>query len=111
MLSGGRLFQGKTDYETVQQVRVAVIPPLSRINPAVPRDLERIVLRALAKDLRQRYQTAQEFGDVYQFLFSHGVKVTVDTPAHQAGAPRVLRTAPVSAAGSSTSSSRPSWKS
>ncbi|MBI5489323.1 MAG: serine/threonine protein kinase [Deltaproteobacteria bacterium] len=77
MLSGRRLFQGKTDYETVQQVRVAEIPPLSRINPAVPRDLERIVLRALAKDLRQRYQSAQEFGDdLYQFLFSHGLKVT-----------------------------------
>jgi serine/threonine-protein kinase len=77
MLTGRRLFQGKTDYETVQQVRVAEIPPLSRINPGVPRDLERIVQRALARDLRQRYQSAQEFGDdLYQFLFSHGLKVT-----------------------------------
>jgi serine/threonine-protein kinase len=77
MLTGRRLFQGKNDYETVQQVRAAEIPPLSRINPAVPRDLERIVLKALAQDLKQRYQTAQEFGDdLYQFLFSHGLKVT-----------------------------------
>jgi serine/threonine protein kinase len=77
MLTGRRLFQGKTDYETVQQVRAAEVPPPSRLNPAVPRDLERIVLRALARDLRQRYQTAQEFGDdLYQFLFSHGQKVT-----------------------------------
>jgi serine/threonine-protein kinase len=77
MLTGRRLFQGKNDYETVQQVRATEIPPLSRINPAVPRDLERIVLKALARDLRQRYQSAQEFGDdLYQFLFSHGLKVT-----------------------------------
>jgi len=77
MLTGRRLFQGKNDYETVQQVKAADIPPPSRIHPAVPRDLDRIVLRALARDLRQRYQTAQDFGDdLYQFLFSHGLKVT-----------------------------------
>lgn len=95
ILTGRRLFQGKNDYETVQQVKAAEIPSPSRINPAVPRDLERIVLRALARDLRQRYQTAQDFGDdLYQFLFSHGLKVTsfdiaalVKTVLREAAAP------------------------
>jgi serine/threonine-protein kinase len=76
-LTGRRLFAGRTDHETIQQVRQAEIPSLSRINPAVPRDLEQIVLRALARELSDRYQTAQELGDdLYQFLFSHGLKVT-----------------------------------
>jgi serine/threonine-protein kinase len=102
MLTGRRLFQGKNDYETVQQVRVAEIPPLSRINPAVPRDLERIVQRALARDVKQRYQSAQEFGDdLYQFLFSHGLRVTPFSIADMVK--QVLREssapAPVAAAG------------
>jgi serine/threonine protein kinase len=102
MLTGRRLFQGKNDYETVQQVRVAEIPPLSRLNPAVPRDLERIVQRALARDVKQRYQSAQEFGDdLYQFLFSHGLRVTPFSIADMVK--QVLREssapAPVAAAG------------
>src|SRR6185437_1218894 len=35
MLAGRRLFQGETDFQTVRQVRDAVIPPISRINEAV----------------------------------------------------------------------------
>lgn len=76
-LTGRRLFFGKNDYDTVQQVRVADIPSLSRLNPAVPRDLEQVVLRSLARDLDRRHGSAQELGDeLLQFLFSHGLKVT-----------------------------------
>jgi serine/threonine protein kinase len=35
-------------------------PPLRKINPAIPRDLETIVLKAIAREPRDRYQTAGE---------------------------------------------------
>lgn len=38
-------------------------PPPRRINGAVPKDLETIVLKALAKDPRNRYTTAQDMAD------------------------------------------------
>src|ERR1700722_6951620 len=50
MLSGQRLFQGDTDYQTVRLVRDAVIPSLIQFNRAVPLELDEIVKRALARD-------------------------------------------------------------
>ena len=43
MLAGQRLFLGETDFETVKLVQQAVVPPLSKVNPKVPPELERIV--------------------------------------------------------------------
>jgi serine/threonine protein kinase len=40
----------------------ARVPPRT-INPAIPLDLETIVLKALARDPDRRYQTAEELGD------------------------------------------------
>jgi len=77
MLSGRRLFLGETDYQTVQLVRQAAVPPLTRLNPKVPADLDGILARALARDARERYSSAREFADALaNFLFSHGMKVT-----------------------------------
>lgn len=77
MLAGRRLFLGESDYQTVQLVRAATVPSLSRLNPSVPADLQDIVARALARDPDARYQSAREFGDsLAQFIFSHGLKVT-----------------------------------
>ncbi len=77
MLSGRRLFLGETDYQTVQLVRQAAVPPLSRLNPAVPADLEAILARTLARNINERFQTARDLADALaNFLFSHGMKVT-----------------------------------
>jgi WD40 repeat protein len=45
-------------------------PPRPRsLNPAVPRDLETVVLKAIARDPRHRYQTAAEFADdLHRFM-------------------------------------------
>jgi serine/threonine-protein kinase len=77
MLSGRRLFLGETDYQTVQLVRQAAVPPLTRLNPQVPADLDGILARALARSAAERYQSGREFADALaNFLFSHGMKVT-----------------------------------
>lgn len=71
MLVADRLFLGDSDFATLERVRNAAIPPLRERVPSVPVELERIVLRALAKDPGDRYQSAREFEtDLMRFLAS-----------------------------------------
>jgi serine/threonine-protein kinase len=73
LLAGQRLFLGETDFQTVKKVQQAIVPPISQLNRKVPPELERIVNKALAKDLVHRYSTARELGqDIIRFLFSYG---------------------------------------
>ena len=50
--------------ESTAEVFVALLredpPPVSTINPAMPKDLDRIVARLLAKDRENRYQSAED---------------------------------------------------
>ncbi len=73
MLTGERLFVGESDFSTLEKVRnVEVVPP-SSFNSQIPEQLERIVLKALAKDLEDRYQNALDLHDDLQaFLYSVG---------------------------------------
>ena len=54
-----KLFRARSEYALLQQVVDARIPPPSARNPNYPRELEHIVLKALARDPRDRYQSAQ----------------------------------------------------
>jgi serine/threonine-protein kinase len=73
LLAGQRLFLGETDFQTVKKVQLAQVPPISQVNRKVPPELERIVNKALAKDVLQRYATARELGqDIIRFLFAFG---------------------------------------
>jgi len=77
MLAGRRLSLGETDFATVKLVQQAQVPSLSRINPEVDAELERVLGKALEKDLSARYQTALEFQDALAgYLFAHKLKVT-----------------------------------
>ncbi len=77
MLAGRRLFQGKTDVDTLQLVRAADIPPLRTYNPDVDPELEQIARDSLARDPARRTQTARELGtNLSKFLFSRGMSVT-----------------------------------
>jgi serine/threonine protein kinase len=77
MLAGRRLYLGETDYQTVKMVQQSNVPSLSRINPEVDPELERIINQSLEKDLDKRFQNAREFGDALaQHLYSRQQKVT-----------------------------------
>jgi serine/threonine-protein kinase len=77
LLTGRRLFVGETDYQTVELVRKAYVPPVSKDNAEVPKALEDVLKKSLARDVNQRYQSARAFGDALAgVLFSHGLKVT-----------------------------------
>jgi serine/threonine protein kinase len=68
LLTGQRLFRGETDVETVQRVRSLAIEPPSGLNDRVPAALDVIVLRALARNPDQRYQSAAELLDALDGL-------------------------------------------
>jgi serine/threonine-protein kinase len=77
LLANRRLFVGKTDLDTIDLVRDAEIPALSLFNRDVTPQLEQIVSRALAQDVRARWHSARDLGDeLARYLFSNNLKVT-----------------------------------
>jgi serine/threonine protein kinase/Tfp pilus assembly protein PilF len=56
-------FDGKDRQETLRRIAEDEPAPPRRLNPAVPRDLETILLKAMAKELSGRYSTAKELAD------------------------------------------------
>ncbi len=70
-LTGERLFQGETDFSTLEKVRNVDIRPPREINPAIPEVIETIILKALAKDVDTRYQWCSEMhADLQTFLMA-----------------------------------------
>lgn len=63
MLTARRLFQGDSDFATLEKVRSETIQPPSARNKRVPPELDRIVARALDRDRTTRYQWAGEMAD------------------------------------------------
>jgi eukaryotic-like serine/threonine-protein kinase len=62
-LTGVRLFDVGTDVETIDAVRSRRIERPGTRRPEVPRPLEEIVMRALAREPAQRYQSAHEMAE------------------------------------------------
>jgi serine/threonine-protein kinase len=69
LLANDRLFTGSNEAAILRKVRDCQIPSIRKVNPTVPPELERIVMKALAKDRNVRYQTAANFHrDLNRFL-------------------------------------------
>ena len=60
MLTGRRLFQAKNDIGKMRQLLAAPIAPPSAMNATIPRELDRIVMRALSIDVTQRFQSVAD---------------------------------------------------
>jgi serine/threonine protein kinase len=54
-----KLFRGKSDYALIRKIIDEPVPPPSSRVPGYPRELEAIVMKALAKSPADRYPTAQ----------------------------------------------------
>src|SRR5204862_6221341 len=73
LLTNERLFVGESDFSTLEKVRNVEILPPSTYNRKIPEELERIVLKALAKDVEDRYQNAIDLHDELQaFVYTAG---------------------------------------
>ena len=60
LLTGRRLFLGDNDVDTLRRIRSLAVDPPSTLNREVPAALDAIALRALARNLSDRYQSATE---------------------------------------------------
>ncbi len=61
MLTMERLFKAESETVLMEKVRQSVIPPPSTVNKRVSPELDAVVLRALAREKKDRYPTAGEF--------------------------------------------------
>jgi eukaryotic-like serine/threonine-protein kinase len=78
MLTGQVPFTGDTPLEIAMKHLSEVPKPPSELRPEVPHDLDSVVLRALAKDPSERYQSAEEM-DRDLARVAEGLPVDPDT--------------------------------
>jgi serine/threonine protein kinase/formylglycine-generating enzyme required for sulfatase activity len=77
-----RPYEGKTSADILTQIRDTHPENLRAHNAQLPRDLETICLKAMAKDPRERYATAAELGaDLRRFLAHEAIVARPPTPA------------------------------
>src|SRR5205085_1387095 len=77
-LTTGKLpFEGETEYQVLTQIVNEDVPKPSGIVPGFPDHLERIVLKALARDPDQRYATALQLqADVEDFAHESRLRIS-----------------------------------
>lgn len=69
MLTGKRLFKAKDNKQTLRNVRQSDVQPASTLRKEIPEELDKILLKSLAKYRGERYQTAAALrSDLLQFL-------------------------------------------
>ncbi len=90
LLTGTLPFNGDTPVEIAMKHLSTVPEPPSTRRPDVPRDLDLIVMRALAKDPADRYQSAEEM-DADLERFARGAAVSPET---EESATQVMRLPP-----------------
>ena len=68
-LAGVRLFHSSTDVDTLHKVLHMDPPPISLTRSEIPKDLDAILKKAMAKEPNQRYSSAKEFRtDLLKFV-------------------------------------------
>ncbi|MEK6579916.1 MAG: serine/threonine-protein kinase [Bdellovibrionota bacterium] len=74
LLTGRKLFSGENDLAVLKLIESSQshVKPPSTINPKVPRELDYIILKALAKRREERYQSADELQRaLHKFLYAY----------------------------------------
>jgi serine/threonine-protein kinase len=67
-------FTGESVYEIMHAIATSPLPPPSAMNPSLPRELDALVLRAMARDPKARYSSVAELGNA--LLVFAGPKAT-----------------------------------
>jgi eukaryotic-like serine/threonine-protein kinase len=81
-LTQRRLFHGENEIVVMERIRNAEVEPPTNIVPSLPHELEQMVMRALAKDADERYNSASDFhADLSAFAHTAGMVVQRDLVA------------------------------
>jgi serine/threonine-protein kinase len=86
MLAGRLPFEGDTRQAIAMQHIQADPPPLRRLNPQVPTQLEAIVSRAMVKEPAHRYPNADELGQALRAYRRRSEDLTTAIPTVEPGA-------------------------
>ncbi len=100
LLTGKRPFRGDFPLEIMEQITSTEPPPLRQIDDQIPKELERICLKAMSKRVTERYFTASDMADDLRlFLQTTGATVTPLAPAAPVSPPpgSTLESAPLPA--------------
>lgn len=72
MLCSRKLFKAANDLAVLKKIQECKIPPPSKINPNVPKELDDIVLQALRKDRNKRFENMDQFNRaLIKFLYAN----------------------------------------
>jgi serine/threonine protein kinase/tetratricopeptide (TPR) repeat protein len=75
-LSGQNPFHTASSYDTLQRIRKGAVTPVDELVPDLPEEISRIVMRAMAAHVDERYQSAGElYEDLIQYLYTTGRRV------------------------------------
>jgi tRNA A-37 threonylcarbamoyl transferase component Bud32 len=66
LLTGRRLFAAPSDFETLMLVQAAEVPPPSIVNPEVSTEIDAVVLKALARDPHDRFDSGEEMAEALE---------------------------------------------
>jgi serine/threonine protein kinase len=78
LLTGRRPFRGETRDELLEQIITVEARPPRQVDDAIPKELERICLKALAKRASERYTTAGDMADdLRHFLAQDAMQLLV----------------------------------
>ncbi len=100
LLTGRRPFRAESLSEIIEQVTHAEARPPRQIDDSIPKELERICLRAISKRASERYTTARDMAeDLRLFLQTEGGVVSPGAPSVPISAPpgSTLESAPLQA--------------
>ena len=85
LLTSRPAFDGQDRQELLRRIALEDPAPPRQLDPTIPRDLETIVLKALAKEPEGRYSTALELAeDLERFLRDEPIKARRPGPAERA---------------------------
>lgn len=71
-----KMYEGDT-FEALSKARKADFIPVSEIRPELPREIHRIVEKALEKETANRYQSAHEmYSDIENFMVDNKIRVS-----------------------------------
>jgi serine/threonine protein kinase/Tol biopolymer transport system component len=90
MTTGQRPFSGESSIGIISAIVKDEPKPVTTLEPRLPRDLSRIVRRALAKDPERRYQTAKDFRNDLEEL-----KASLDSGEVSASSDRMAPATPM----------------
>jgi eukaryotic-like serine/threonine-protein kinase len=80
MISGKKAFQGASQVLLMSAIATMEPPPLSKIEPATPAVLDHVVKTCLAKDPRDRWQTARDVLAELEWIATPGAQTLIATP-------------------------------